>query len=181
MGILTGFLLTYYLSAFSSYGGFWLSYAAILIPGSGIGDAYATAAVPGQEDNAIGIFLASWFIITFLFLYVYSFSVAGRLLRLHLQPWFLENQLWLDGLVLLPRHHLPPVDGWYVLSPQLDSTLSKIITTGKFADSVAVTKAGGAFGIITAFIAYYCGTCQLLTSQNSLFTLPIGTIHKRTD
>lgn len=47
------------LLVFGSYGGFWLAYAAILIPGSGIGAAYAET--PSQEPNAIGIFLAAWF------------------------------------------------------------------------------------------------------------------------
>src|SRR6267154_3699950 len=53
--------------AFSSYGAFWLSFATIFIPNSGIVDAYKTAA-PGMEDNAIGIFLIAWMIVTFLFL-----------------------------------------------------------------------------------------------------------------
>jgi len=56
---------TFGATAFSLYGGFWLSFAFIFIPGIGIGAAYTTAA---QEDNALGIYLSSWFIITFLFL-----------------------------------------------------------------------------------------------------------------
>ncbi|KAJ3712866.1 Gpr1 family protein [Lentinula raphanica] len=51
-------------TAFSSYGAFWLSYATILIPGSGIADAYAD--VSSQEPNAIGIFLMTWMTVTFL-------------------------------------------------------------------------------------------------------------------
>ncbi|KAJ6531398.1 Gpr1 family protein [Mycena vulgaris] len=52
-------------TAFTSYGAFWLSYAAILIPGSGIAGAYADK----QEfHNAIGIFLFAWFIVTVLLL-----------------------------------------------------------------------------------------------------------------
>ena len=34
-------------------------------------------------------------------------------------------------------------------------------------------KAGGGFGILTAFIAYYCGMCELL-GPDDLFTLPLG-------
>jgi succinate-acetate transporter protein len=52
--------------AFTSYGGFWLAYAAILHPGFGVAAAYADH--PGQFASAIGIFLASWFIVTFIFL-----------------------------------------------------------------------------------------------------------------
>jgi succinate-acetate transporter protein len=53
--------------AFTSYGAFWLSFATLFIPNSGIADAYKTAA-PGMEDDAIGIYLLSWMIVTFLFL-----------------------------------------------------------------------------------------------------------------
>ncbi|KAF9171909.1 hypothetical protein BGX21_004401 [Mortierella sp. AD011] len=52
-------------TAFTSYGAFWLSYAAILIPGFGIVPAYATA--PDHTlDNALGIMLVSWGIFTFM-------------------------------------------------------------------------------------------------------------------
>lgn len=73
-----------YCAAFTSYGAFWLSFATILIPGSGVGAAYATDAAAGghQEDDAIGIFLATWMIVTFLFLCVplppYLFSDLPR-------------------------------------------------------------------------------------------------------
>lgn len=53
--------------AFSSYGAFWLSFATIFIPGSGIGAAY-TDVNPNMEQNAIGIYLLAWMIVTFLFL-----------------------------------------------------------------------------------------------------------------
>jgi len=50
-------------TVFSSYGGFWLSYAAILIPGTGIGAAFAGPA-GAQEGPSLGFFLAAWFIFT---------------------------------------------------------------------------------------------------------------------
>ncbi|KAF9293608.1 GPR1/FUN34/yaaH family-domain-containing protein [Linnemannia elongata] len=54
-------------TAFTSYGAFWLSYAAILIPGFGIVPAYEGATVdPHALDNALGIFLISWGIFTFI-------------------------------------------------------------------------------------------------------------------
>ncbi|KAF9435581.1 hypothetical protein BGZ76_005955 [Entomortierella beljakovae] len=52
-------------TAFTSYGAFWLSYAAILIPGFGIVPAYASAP-PHTLDNALGIMLFSWGIFTFM-------------------------------------------------------------------------------------------------------------------
>jgi hypothetical protein len=43
-----------------------MSYATILIPGSGILDAYATT--PEELSSALGIYLIAWMIVTFLFL-----------------------------------------------------------------------------------------------------------------
>jgi hypothetical protein len=64
----SGVLLTIYLlcAAFTSYGAFWLSFATLLIPSSGVGDAYGTDV--GMELDAIGIYLIAWMIVTFLFL-----------------------------------------------------------------------------------------------------------------
>ncbi|KAF8502691.1 Gpr1 family protein [Russula emetica] len=60
---------TFGATAFTSYGAFWLSFATLFIPGSGIGSAYAAVAAtaPDMEDNAIGIFLMAWMVVTFLF------------------------------------------------------------------------------------------------------------------
>jgi len=134
---------TFGATAFTSYGGFWLSYAAILIPGTGIGAAYTSAA---EETSAIGIYLASWFIITFLFF------LATTRVNIGLMALF----FFLDITFLL-------------------------LMAGEFTGNIKVHKAGGGFGILTAFIAYYCGTSQLLSRDNSWFTLPIGVIKKRTD
>lgn len=52
--------------AFSSYGGFWLSFAMIYLPSTGIVAAYPAS---GNElDNAVGFYLAVWFIFTFIML-----------------------------------------------------------------------------------------------------------------
>jgi len=56
---------TFGATAFTSYGAFWLSFATLFIPNSGIGAAYA--ADPGMEDDALGIYLLAWMIVTFLF------------------------------------------------------------------------------------------------------------------
>ncbi|KAJ3739320.1 FUN34 transmembrane protein [Lentinula detonsa] len=52
-------------TAFASYGSFWMSYATIFIPGSGIMAAFTN---PQELNNAIGIYLISWFMITVFFL-----------------------------------------------------------------------------------------------------------------
>jgi len=49
-------------TAFSAYGTFWMSYAAIFIPGSGILAAYGNNT---QElSNAVGLYLIVWFMFT---------------------------------------------------------------------------------------------------------------------
>jgi len=56
-------------TAFSSFGAFWLSYAMILIPGSGIIAAYADR--PAHElSDAIGIYLITWLMVTTLLFFV---------------------------------------------------------------------------------------------------------------
>ena len=54
------------------YGGFWMSFGTIFIPGSGIIDSYITNGVlnAAELDSALGIYLWTWFIVTFLLLCV---------------------------------------------------------------------------------------------------------------
>ncbi|KAJ6566466.1 GPR1/FUN34/yaaH family-domain-containing protein, partial [Mycena capillaripes] len=53
-------------TVFASYGAFWMSYAMIYIPGSGILAAYADN--PDELASALGIYLTAWVLITFFFL-----------------------------------------------------------------------------------------------------------------
>ncbi|EDQ99874.1 FUN34 transmembrane protein [Laccaria bicolor S238N-H82] len=50
-------------TAFTSFGAFWMSFATILIPGSGVGAAYTSAE---EFDSALGIYLTTWAVLTFL-------------------------------------------------------------------------------------------------------------------
>jgi len=131
-------------TAYSSYGCFWLSFAAIYIPGSGILSAYESA--PTELNSALGIYLLTWFIVTFLFLIAASRTNLGLIALL----FFLTITFLL-------------------------------LAISKFQDSVAVNKAGGAFGVVTALIAYYVGLSEMLVRDESWITLPLGNIAKRTD
>jgi len=131
-------------TAFSSYGGFWLSYAAIFLPGSGIITAYGSNAT--ELNNAVGIFLATWFIVTFFFL-ITATRISLGLVALF---FFLEIT--------------------FVL-----------LFAGAFTGKVAVTNAGGGFGILTALIAYYNGFAGLVSKENGLFNVPVVHLHKRSD
>ncbi|MBE3559001.1 MAG: acetate uptake transporter [Ktedonobacteraceae bacterium] len=54
---------TFGATAFSSYGAFWLSFAVIFIPGTGVLDALTKA---NMLHPALGIYLLAWAIFTFL-------------------------------------------------------------------------------------------------------------------
>ncbi|KAL5534816.1 hypothetical protein ACEPAG_1280 [Sanghuangporus baumii] len=56
---------TFGATAFSSYGAFWISYAVIQIPNSGVIAAYGR---PSDLTNALGFYLAAWFMFTFMML-----------------------------------------------------------------------------------------------------------------
>ncbi|KZO92078.1 hypothetical protein CALVIDRAFT_567658 [Calocera viscosa TUFC12733] len=67
---------TFGATAFTSYGGFWFSYAIISTPAFGIGSAY-TGEAASQLPIAIGIFLEMWFIVTVLiFFATFRSSIA---------------------------------------------------------------------------------------------------------
>lgn len=65
---------TFGATAFTSYGAFWLSFAALLIPGFGI--TFGTAA--GPAESAVGWYLVGWAIITGL-LTLGTFRLNGGL------------------------------------------------------------------------------------------------------
>jgi succinate-acetate transporter protein len=54
-----------------------------------------------------------------------------------------------------------------------------LLMVGEFTENVTIAKTGGGFGILTAAIAFYAGAAQLLTEDNSLFTLPLGNLRRR--
>ncbi|KIJ55218.1 hypothetical protein M422DRAFT_199319 [Sphaerobolus stellatus SS14] len=54
-------------SAFSSYAGFWISYALIYLPTTGVLAAYQNDPT-GELDSALGIYFMAWFILSAIFL-----------------------------------------------------------------------------------------------------------------
>jgi hypothetical protein len=124
-------------TAFTSYGAFWMSYATILLPGSGVLAAFTD---PTELSSALGIYLMAWFMVTFLLLIV---SLRKNV-----------------GLV--------------VLFSCLTITFL-LLAIGIFTTSLAVTKSGGALGVVTAFVAYYVGLAELLSADN--VHLPLGKLN----
>lgn len=98
-------------TAFTLYGGFWLSYAAILIPGSGILAAYAEAG--SQLKSALAIYLLSWFILTFLLLCVIIFRLHPHLHLIHsfasAPSVVMLHSSCSSGSWILPSYYLPSV------------------------------------------------------------------------
>lgn len=132
---------TFGATAFSSYGGFWLSFGVIFIPSFNIVAAYNGDAV--ALDHAVGIYLIAWTIFTFL-LFLATFRSTGGLCAL----FFFLTMTFL------------------------------LLALGKFTNET-VGKAGGVFGIITAFIAWYNALAGLLTPETSYFTLPTGDLRRK--
>lgn len=54
-----------------------------------------------------------------------------------------------------------------------------LLAVSKFTANTAANTAGGALGIVTAFVAYYCAVSELLIKEESYFMLPLGVIPKR--
>jgi len=132
---------TFGATAFSSYGGFWISFGIIFWPSSGVLTAYTD---PTELNNAVGFYLIAWFIFTLLmFLGTFRTSAALSALFFFLTLTFM------------------------------------LLAIGDLLNKVPVTKAGGVLGIITAFIAYYCATSNLLTPEAGYFVLPAGALPKR--
>ncbi|CCH42686.1 Glyoxylate pathway regulator [Wickerhamomyces ciferrii] len=122
-------------TALSSYGGFWLSYAAINIKWFGVKDAFEDET---ELANAIGFFLLGWAIFTF-------------------------------GLVLCT---LKSTLAFFSLFFFLDITFI-LLSIGEFTGSVGVTRAGGVFGVITSFIAWYNAFAGIANRENSYFTAKV--------
>ncbi|KAK1922478.1 GPR1/FUN34/yaaH family-domain-containing protein [Papiliotrema laurentii] len=80
---------TFGATAFSSYGGFWFSFAALYIPQFEIAKAYASER---EFANAVGIYLISWALITLIFLIASlrsSVALVSLFFMLHLTFWLL--------------------------------------------------------------------------------------------
>jgi len=133
---------TFGATAFTSYGAFWMSFGLIYWPSSGILTAYAD--VPGQLSSALGIYLITWFIFTFIMLLA-TFKSSGGLFSVF---FFLTITFML-------------------------------LSIGEFQASAGAHKAGGVFGIITAFCAYYTGAAGLYTSDSTYFTLPAYDLNRK--
>jgi uncharacterized protein len=135
--------------AFTSYGAFWISFAAIFIPGFNIAGNYKDNA-PLQLANALGHYLIcfpfirgqadlGWFIFTVIML------VAT--LRTHLALFALFGTLTMAFLFL---------------------------AIGEYSGMLIFHRMGGGFGLITALLAWYNAAAGIWNTKNSFIKLPLG-------
>ncbi|KAK3678830.1 Accumulation of DYads [Recurvomyces mirabilis] len=131
-------------TALSSYGGFWIGTAILLTPGGfDIAGQYSTT---GDFYAAFAFYLIGWFIFTFmLWLCTLKSTVAFSSLLFF---------VWLTFLFLFIAY----------LGAQ---------TNGTGMPTVGWVRAGGATGIIAAFIAWYNMLAGLCDKSNSFIVIPV--------
>ncbi|KAK7516534.1 GPR1/FUN34/yaaH family-domain-containing protein [Phyllosticta citriasiana] len=144
---------TFGATALSSYGGFWLSFAIVLTPGGfaivsqlegTYNDATATPDT-AQFYNSFGLFLMGWFIFTFILLLC--------TLRSTVAFFFLFFTLDLAFLML---------------------GIGYLENGNGVAPNSNCIKAGGVFGLLAAFAAWYNALAGIADSSNSFFVIPVA-------
>lgn len=174
---------TFGATAFSSYSAFWLSYAAILIPGFGFKEAF----LGGYEEDvlpAVAIYLLAWT--------MYTFMMWLGTLRANIALSALFAFLTLTLALLTISDFKHSHEGFKRVNLPLHVNFVAVQEDFFFCKSLGVSipsltqllyhecpfQAGGFFGIITSLIAWYMGLAGLLTNENSYFTLPVGNLSK---
>jgi len=135
---------TFGATALSSYGGFWISVAIILTPGGFQIASTLEAESPYPFLNSFGLFLMGWFIFTFLLLICTVRSTVAFFLLF----FTLDLAFLMLGIAYLEN------------------------STG--APNTACLRAGGAFGILAAFIAWYNALAGIADPSNSFFLIPVA-------
>jgi len=135
---------TFGATALSSYGGFWIGTAIILTPG-GFRIIHELEAVSTVTFyDSFGIYLMGWFIFTFLLLLCTLRSTVAFFLL------FFTLDL---AFLFLGIAYLQPSGGL----PQ-----------------IGCLRAGGAFGILSAFSAWYNALAGIADRSNSFFVIPVA-------
>ncbi|KAI1737738.1 gpr fun34 family protein [Xylaria scruposa] len=135
---------TFGATALSSYGGFWISYGIILTPAFNIIGAYAESPA-GDTPSVLGFFLTGWFIFTFILLVL--------TLRSTVMFFLLFFTLDLAFLFL--------------------ATAEFAGSNGNATASLGLQKAGGVFGLLAAFLAWYNAFAGIADTSNSFFIIPV--------
>ncbi|KAF2000697.1 hypothetical protein P154DRAFT_522301 [Amniculicola lignicola CBS 123094] len=135
---------TFGATALSSYGGFWISFAIILTPGGFNIVATLEKDSPDPFLNSFGLYLMGWFIFTTILLMCTLRSTVAFFLLF----FTLDIAFLLLGIGYLKFDSKGPQSG--------------------------CIKAGGAFGIIAAFLAWYNALAGIADNSNSFFVIPVA-------
>jgi succinate-acetate transporter protein len=136
---------TFGATALSSYGGFWLSFAIILTPGGfQIEETLTKGGNEAPFFNSFGLYLMGWFIFTFLLLICTLRSTVA----------FFSLFFTLDLAFLMLGIGYLQHDG---VAPQEQCII-----------------AGGVFGLLAAFLAWYNALAGIADSTNSFFVIPVA-------
>ncbi|KAK5064515.1 hypothetical protein LTR84_000348 [Exophiala bonariae] len=136
---------TFGATALSSYGGFWISFAIILTPG-GFNIEEGILSTGGEKAllDSLGFYLMGWFIFTTILLFCTFKSTVAF--------FFLFFTLDM-AFLLLAIGYLQPSGGH---------------------PNTGCIRAGGAFGILAAFAAWYNALAGIADTSNSFFIIPVA-------
>jgi hypothetical protein len=133
---------TFGATALSSYGGFWISFAIVLIPAPVNIETQLASKSEAAFLNSFGLFLMGWFIFTFILLLCTLRSTVAFFFLF----FTLDMAFMLLGIGYLQNDGKAPQEGCIV--------------------------AGGAFGLMAAFAAWYNALAGIADSSNR-FVSPI--------
>lgn len=132
-------------TALSSYGGFWIGTAIILTPGGFQIEKSLTAGGDATPFlTSFSLYLFGWFIFTTLLLILTMKSTVAF--------FFLFFTLDLAFLTLALAYYYPSAAG---------------------APQSGLLKAGGVFGLLAAFLAWYNALAGMADPSNSFFIIPV--------
>lgn len=135
---------TFGATALSSYGGFWISFAIILTPGGFQIEEDLVKFGTATFLNSFGLYLMGWFIFTFLLLICTLRSTVAFFSLF----FTLDMAFLLLGIGYLQNNGLKPQGGCII--------------------------AGGVFGLLAAFLAWYNALAGIADSSNSFFVIPVA-------
>ncbi|KAK3057843.1 Meiotically up-regulated protein 86 protein [Extremus antarcticus] len=135
---------TFGATALSSYGGFWIGTAIILTPGGFEIISSLEETSPNTFYYSFGFYLMGWFIFTFILLICTLRSTVAFFLLF----FTLDLAFLFLGLAyLLPKAGAP---------------------------GSGLLKAGGVFGLLAAFLAWYNALAGIADTSNSFFLIPVA-------
>lgn len=151
---------TFGATALSSYGGFWISFAILLTPGG-----FQIEQSVVATDGAAG-FLTD----VSLFLFVSQNPKSIRLWLTLFQGWFIFTTVLLICT-------LKSTLAFFLLFFMLDLAFLMLAISyyhhGDGAPNTGCLRAGGAFGVLAAFLAWYNALAGIADTSNSFFIIPV--------